>query len=216
MDQIILDKAHPCCCALDTAQHIENSLGQPIKLPPAIESRLSERWVNDCEDDLLALFKLMTGETYEQVARDNTYNQENSLSDFLVYTVYAPIKCGDWIWQRGVFVAIEIGAGGDPRYCGYSEAKIYYLDDDTLGDTSFFEFGLGWWAEPISKDRYDEKDLDRLNDRITIGYASNPYYELEKLLYAAPVWSDAHNAYVGRFKDVPFPVTLRPIEPCYG
>ena len=187
-----------------------------MKLPPSIESKLADHWANDCEDDLLALFKLMTGVEYEQSARDNTYNQENDLSDFLVYTVYAPVKCSDWVWQRGVFIAIEIGSGGDPRYCAYSSAKIYYIEDDTLADTSFFEFTLGWWAEPINRDRYNEAQLDRFNDRITVGYSSSPYCELERLLYAEPVWSDFHKAYVGRFKDTPYPVTLRPIEPCYG
>jgi hypothetical protein len=216
METITLDKAYPSCCALDTASHIHNSLGDPMKLPPSIESKLADHWANDCEDDLLALFKLMTGVEYEQSARDNTYNQENDLSDFLVYTVYAPVKCSDWVWQRGVFIAIEIGSGGDPRYCAYSSAKIYYIEDDTLADTSFFEFTLGWWAEPINRDRYNEAQLDRFNDRITVGYSSSPYCELERLLYAEPVWSDFHKAYVGRFKDTPYPVTLRPIEPCYG
>ena len=216
METIILDKSYPDCCALDVEQHLGNSLGQPIKLPPTLEDKLSDDWANSCEDDLLALFRLMTGVEHEQKARDNTYNQENDLSGFLVWTVYAPIDSPDWIWQRDTFVVVEVGAGGDPRYCSYSPARIYHLADDTVGDSNFLEFTLGWWAEPIDANRYDDSMLDSFNDRITVGYASHPYWELERLLYKAPIWCDKLGAYLGRFKDSPFPVKLRPIEPCYG
>jgi hypothetical protein len=216
METIIIDKAYPECCALDVEQHVANSLGQPVKLPPTLEDKLSEDWANSCEDDLLALFELITGVPYEQKHRDNTYNQENDLSAFLVWTVYAPVDSPDWIWQRDVFVVIEIGAGGDPRYSAYGPARIYHLADDTIGDSGFLEFTLGWWAEPIDAMKYDDATLDRFNDRITVGYSSHPYYELESLLYKAPIWCERIGAYLGRFKDSPFPVKLRPIEPCYG
>jgi hypothetical protein len=211
-----IDKRYPECCSLITETHISESLGSPLTLPPTLTDKLSEQWANECEDDLLALFALIGGATYEQVARDNTYNVENDLSSFYVWTVYAPINCPDWCWHRDAFVVVEIGAGGDPRYCAYDRARIYRLDDACLGDTGFFDLTLGWWAEPIDSDRYDECDLDSLNDRITTGYASHPYYELRDLLIAEPVWSERRQAFLGRFKDCAFPVRLLPIAPAYG
>jgi hypothetical protein len=211
---ITLDKRYPECCALSAEHHISESLGSPINLPPTLADRLGEHWANECEDDLLALFALIGGATYEQVARDNTYNAENDLDFFYVWSVYAPVGCQDWCWRRDCFVVVEIGAGGDPRYCGYDRARIYRIDDVCLGDTGFFDLTLGWWAEPIN-DRYDTSALDPFNDRIASGYSSHPYWELESMLHNAPVWSERRGAFIGRFKGCPFPVRLMPIEPCY-
>lgn len=216
MEAIILDKSHPECCSLDVESHLQNSLGQPIKLPPTLADKLSENWANECEDDLLALFQLITGVEYEQKARDNTYNVENDLSTFLVWTVYAPVDSPDWAWQRDTFVVVEIGAGGDPRYSDYGPARIYHLADDTIGDSSFLEFTLGWWAEPINANKYDDATLDHWNDRITVGYSSHPYWEMENLLHKPPIWIERLGCYVGRFVGCSFPVKLLPIEPCYG
>ena len=215
METIILDKVHPECCALDINSHIEKSLGSPIKLPPTLGDRLSDNWANECHDDLVSLFSLMRGVEYEEKARDNTYNVENDLSTFMVWTVYAPVTSSDWVWSRDAFVIVEIGEGGDPRYSVYNPARIYDLSDSTVGDSDFLEFTLGWWAQPIGE-KYDEKELDFFNDRITVGYSSNPYYEMEQHLYHSPVWVESLGCYVGRFKGCSFPVKLLPIEPCYG
>ena len=72
-DLIILDKQNPECCTLSWEQHCVESLGEPLKLPPTLADRLSEQWAIESEDDLLALFALITGQTYQQVSRDNTY-----------------------------------------------------------------------------------------------------------------------------------------------
>lgn len=212
-----IDKHYPECCTIDLDFHIAETLGQPIKLPEAIETLCAEHWANseEVEPNLLSLFELMTGSAYEQVARDNTYNTENDLSGFLVFTVYAPVGCADWIWHRDVFVAVEVGAGGDPRYCGYSPARIYRLDDTTIGDCNFLEWRLGWWLEPIS-DRYDRADLDWLNDRCSSCYSDSPYYQLTKETYAEPIWSESRGCYLVRPKDCAFVCRAMPIEPAYG
>lgn len=216
---LILDTAYPACCVIDVVYHIKESLGSPLTLPECLADKLSSDWAIHSEDDLLSLFALMTGETYSMAARDNTYNGENDLSTFYVYTVYAPSdrygRQPDWIWQRDCFVVVEIGAGGDPRYSAYGDAKVYRLDDTTLGDSGFFDTTLGWWAEPIDE-RYDRATLDSMNDRISAGYSSHPYTELESLLYSAPVWCERKQCYIGRFKDTYFPVRLMPSLPYYG
>lgn len=214
---LIFDQHYPECCAIDLDFHVAETLGQPIKLPEAIENLCAEHWANseELEPNLLSLFELMTGSAYEQVARDNTYNTENDLSGYLVFTVYAPVGCADWLWHRDVFVAVEIGAGGDPRYCAYSPARIYRLDGLTLGDCSFLEWRLGWWLEPIS-DRYDRADLDWLNDRCSSCYSDSPYYQLTNETYAEPIWNESRGCYLVRPKDCAFVCRAMPIEPAYG
>lgn len=212
-----IDKRYPECCTIDLEFHLAETLGKPIKLPEAIENLCAEHWANseELEPNLLSLFELMTGVAYEQVARDNTYNHENDLSGYLVYTVYAPIGCADWVWARDAFVAVEIGAGGDPRYSAYSAAKVYHLSDSTLGDSGFFETSLGWWLEPIN-DLYDPKVIDWLNDRICCGYSNAPYYELIEHTYKEPVWSESRGCYLVRPRDCAFACRAMPIEPAYG
>lgn len=216
-DPVTIDRDYPECCALSTEHHLRESLGEPLQLPEAIETLLSEHWANseEAEPNLLHLFKLITGADYQQVARDNTYNTENDLDAFYVWTVYADVDCPDWCWRRDVFVVVEIGSGGDPRYCAYAPARIYRLEDACLGDSGFLDLTLGWWAEPIS-DRYDPRLVDHCNDRIGIGYSSHPYYEMADLLYAPPIWSDKRQTYLGRFKGTPYPVALMPQAPYYG
>lgn len=215
MQTINIDKQWPECCSIDTETHICESLGSPIKLPPALADKLADKWANECEDDLLALFELMKGVEYKEAARDNSYNNETDLDGFFVFTVYTPTDSSDWVWSRDAFIVIEVGSGGDPRYSAYGPAMVFDLADTCLGDTQLFEWHLGWWAEPINHDRYEEKELDPLNDRISAFYSSSAFYELEQLTYAKPTWSDRFNCFIARFKDCSFPVRLMPIEPCY-
>lgn len=214
-DGVIINKRYPDCCELDVTHHIRESLGEPLALPSCIEDKLTDHWAADCESDILALFKLMTGVDYVRVRRDNTYNNESDLSSFYVYTIYADVSAPDWVWRRDIFVAVEIGSGGDPRYCSYGAAKIYRLEDTSIGDSGFLDWKLGWYAQPIS-DRYEQESLDSYNDRICIGYASSPYCELTNLLYAPPVWCERRESYVGRFKGSKFPAVMLPYAPFYG
>jgi hypothetical protein len=201
---------------INLEEHLRETLGEPIKLPEAISSLLEEHWANsdEVEPNLLSLFELMTGSEYQQVWRDNTYNTENDLDSFAVVTVYADTSCPDWCWRRDVFVAVEIGAGGDPRYSSYSPARIYRLDDGCIGDTGFLEWRLGYWCEPIS-DRYDEALIDSINDRLGCGYSSYPYGELESFLESVPIWSESRKAFVGKLEGIPFPVRILPQPPAY-
>lgn len=212
-----LDKHYPECCTIDLEFLISQTLGQPIKLPEAIETLCAKHWANsdEVEPNLLALFELITGTPYEQVARDNTYNCENDLDRFMVFTIYAPVGYADWCWTRDVFVAVEIGVGGDPRYCAYSPAQIYRLDDTTVADCGFLDVTLGWWLEPIS-DRYERAELDRLNDECSSCYSNSPYFHLTEATYAAPIWSESRGCYLVRPTDCAFVCRAMPIEPAYG
>lgn len=215
-DAINLCKQYLDGSTINLEQHLKETLGEPISLPECIQNLLGEHWANSEEvgPNLLSLFELMTGSEYSQVWRDNTYNQENDLDSFAVITVYADTSCPDWCWRRDVFVAVEIGGGGDPRYSPYSPARIYRLEDGCIGDTGFLEWRLGYWCEPICN-RYDETLIDSINDRLGCGYSNYPYGELELFLEAKPIWSDKRGAFIGKLEGIPFPVRILPQPPAY-
>ena len=103
-----IDKSYFDCCSLISELHVKSSLGEPMQLPPSIESSMDE-------EDLLQLFFLIKGVPYECVVRDNSYNHETDLDQFFIYSVYAPKGTADWLWQRDCFVLVEMGYPGDPR-----------------------------------------------------------------------------------------------------
>lgn len=206
------DHANYDCCTISTAAHVSESLGNPIKLPPTLADKLADSWVCEWEDDLLALFELIMGEQYEQKHRDNTYNGETDLDSHLVYTVWAPVGCADWCWAGDTFVSCEVSSAGDPRYGAYTLTGIYRVD--SIADTGFLDFVLGWWLEPISGESCPT--LDRLNDHLSIGYSSNPTYELGELCVTAPVWSERLQSYVCRPKGLPYACKVSPFAPHYG
>lgn len=216
-DGLIIDTKYPECCSIDAAHHIKESLGSPIDLPPSLADNLAQDWAATEQNhaDLLALFALITGEQYKEVHRDNTYNHETDISKFFVFTVYAPVGCQDWCWQRDTFVVVEIGAGGDPRYCSYSGAQVYRLDDTTIADCGFLDWRLSYWLEPIASG-YDRSLIDNLNDRLSSGYSSYPYDELRGACHSEPVWNDGQGAFMCRPKGIPFPCRMMPVPPYYG
>ena len=156
-----------------------------------------------------------SGAEYRQVWRENTYNQENDLDSFAVVTVYADVDCPDWCWRRDCFVVIETGTGGDPRYSTYERARVYRLEDYSIGDTSFLHWRLGFWLRPIAE-RYDSAKLDPLNDRFSAFYSSYPWGELTDNLESTPVWSGKRNAFICRPKGIGFPCFVEPVAPYYN
>lgn len=217
MPILILDKNYPESCSIDSMEHIENSLGSPLTLPDSLQNRLDADFAcePDVENDLLTLFGLMTGETYVQAYRENTYNQENDLSQDFILTVYVDASCNDWCWRRDCFVLVEMGSPGDPRYCQYQPAKIYRLEDDCIAETGFLDWHLGWWLNPISE-KYDSGKIDWLNDRLTPGYSCSPYHEMTKNCVSEPIWNDRKKSFIVKPTDSDFPCLAYPVEPHYG
>lgn len=214
-DLIQIDKLSFYSCALSSEEHIRESLGESLELPIAIAECLGSK---EEEINLLSLFRLMKGCEYERVVRDNTYNHETDLSEFFIYSVYAPVGSSDWMWQRDCFVTIEMGTPGDPRYVGYATSEVYDLGDRMLGESGFFEWMLGWYAREFDSDALYTRDsaLEEVNNQISAGYSMNPTYELEQLCYAEPTWVDKHEGYVARPKAYPKPLIFNPVPPCYN
>jgi hypothetical protein len=211
---IEIDKEHFDCCSLNSEAHIQESLGEPLELPPAILEALGD---DNLEANLLQLFALMTGCTYERVVRDNTYNYENDLSQFFVYSVYAPVGVSDWVWAQDCFVTVEMGAPGDPRYVYYSEPQVY-RPETPLAEAGFFNWSLGWFGRYIENGKlsnFDDPSLEELNSKIDPGYSNNPTYELGELCVADPIWVEKLDSFVARPNGSRKPVAFYPVPPCY-
>lgn len=123
----------------------------------------------------------------QQLARDNTYNSEQDLSSQFAFTVYGPEGC-DWCWADDIYVALCVHRGGDVRG-NYGRCRIYRVD--SLADTGFFDWTIGWHVEAAPLSGVDQDDLDqkhlaglpwavdeRLSERCSPGYASLPSSEL--------------------------------------
>ena len=199
------------CPTLDTDLHILNSLGEPLPLPEHIDPGA---WVSDQEPALLRWFARETHQQYRQELRHNTYNSENDFSANFVFSIYVPEDCGDWCYASDVFVTVERHLGGDVRgnYGAFSVFRV-----DCIAESGFLDWVCGWYAEPLPHDADSEwADLQRWNDRFSVGYSSWPTGELrEALASKEPAWCDTRKAWLARLQDVPFPVVLHPVAPFY-
>lgn len=201
-------------CALNSEAHIKESLGEPLKLPPAILEALGD---GNHEDNLLYLFSLITGHEYERVVRDNTYNYETDLNEFFIYSVYAPKANRDWMWSQDCFVTVEMGAPGDPRYVHYSDPKVY-RPKAPLAETGFFDWNLGWYGLYLKQGQMhysQDPFMEEVNNEICQGSGSNPARKLNEICYGEPVWVEKYRGYVARAKGSPCPLVFFPTAPCY-
>lgn len=208
------------CPTLDTDEHLSESLGQPLTLPENLADVLETGWATEHEDALCRWFARLTHQRYVHVLRDNTYNSENDFSANFVFSVFAPEDCADWVWSDDVFIVVEAHLGGDVRG-NYGPARVYRVNN--VAESGFLDWVCGWYASPVdtaSPDclaKQEDATLSRINERLCIGYSSNPTSELRELLFpdTEPVWSERLGCFVARLADVAFPVKLEPIAPYY-
>ena len=199
------------CPTLDTDLHILNSLGEPLPLPDHIDPGA---WVSDQEPALLRWFARETHRQYRHECRDNTYNSGNDFSANFVFSVYVPEDCADWCWCDDVFITVERHLGGDVRG-NYGPFAVFRVDQ--IGESGFFDWVVGWHAEPVPADADAEwPALNSLNDRFATGYSRWPTGEVrDALVSKEPAWCDTRKAWLARLQDVPFPVVLHPVAPFY-
>lgn len=114
----------------------------------------------------------------QQLARDNTYNNENDLSQDYVWEVYDEEDRGDWIYQDDALMVCYAHTGCDVRG-GYS----YPLFMRCQGDYAVpFDLCAEFY---ISEGRKDDVELTddecrELDEQWQIGYSSCPGYQFSK------------------------------------
>lgn len=113
-----------------------------------------------------------------QLARDNTYNGENDLSQNYVWEVYADEDDGDWIYNDDALMVVYAHTGCDVRG-GYA----YPLFLRCQGD---YSIPMDLVAEFFITDaRRDGEELEteechELGEEWQCGYSSNPAYQMSK------------------------------------
>jgi hypothetical protein len=114
----------------------------------------------------------------QQLARDNTYNGENDLSQDYVWEVYSENDKGDWIYDGDAIMVVYAHTGCDVRG-GYA----YPLFLRCKGD---YAIPVDLCAEfYISEGRLNGEELDddtcrELDEKWMLGYSSLPSYEFSK------------------------------------
>lgn len=142
-----------------------------------------EAWAALEENSELSWFE--AGETFAtevlgltQLARDNTYNNENDLSQDYVWEVYAAEDGGDWIYQDDALMVAYAHTGCDVRG-GYA----YPLFLRCQGDYSVpFDLTVEWRISEGTRDgeELSQEECQELDEQWSIGYSSNPTYQFSK------------------------------------
>lgn len=142
-----------------------------------------EAWAALEENSELSWFK--AGKTFAtevlgltQLARDNTYNNENDLSQNYVWEVYAADDQGDWIYQDDALMVAYAHTGCDVRG-GYA----YPLFLRCQSDYSFpHDLTVEWRISEgtLNTKELSQEECQELDEKWLIGYTSNPTYQFSK------------------------------------
>jgi hypothetical protein len=113
-----------------------------------------------------------------QLARDNTYNRENDLSQNYVWEVYAEEDKGDWIYADNALMVCYAHTGCDVRG-GYAYPLFLRSQGDyaiPMDLTAEFYISEG----RLNGEEIDENELRNLDEQWQNGYTSNPSYHMSK------------------------------------
>jgi len=202
-DIIEIDQKWPACCAIDTEEFLTRTLGDEVTPDLSVddtdlETLIGDKWLMQAQDEILAAIQnAEEGREYLCTGVDNVYNNENDFSSVFQWQVFYPADCrsGDWVWSDDCYVAIEVHQGGDVRG-NYGRVRLYKVD--SIGDSNFLDWMLGWNVE------YSNGESVAENERFSIGYAQNPFYEMIEHIKGGEsglTWSDKHQCFVGWYED---------------
>lgn len=217
------------CLSINWQAHLAASLPDgPLTLPDTLADRLAEHGADKCSGDLCALFKLITMAVhtggydymYETVRLGGADSALGFTQDVHVFYRVNGYHSGDPFYTSGAFLVID--------------DKVYALsDNDNLAESGLLETTLGFWVAPL-RDATDSRLLDPINDRLSAGYSSYPYGELEDYLESgedyettfngamvdrrrpAAFWVESRQCYVAKLKGIPFLCKVEPVAPYYG
>ena len=142
-----------------------------------------EEWAAREENSELSWFE--AGEQFatevlglQQLARDNTYNGENDLSQDYVWEVYAEDDRRDWIYNDDALFVCYAHTGCDIRG-GYAYPLFLRCQGDyavPLDLVAEFYISEG----RLNGEDIEEHELRELDEEWMCGYSSNPGYQLSK------------------------------------
>lgn len=195
--------------SLDWRAHLAASMNsEPLELPDSIADRLANAsTIDSVADDLAQLFNLMTRAIhtggYKYVAHSAHLDFNGSTYSVDIFHRTNGYHAGDPFYTSDSFIVIDCH-------------KVYAMEDnDNVGESGLFETTVGYWLSPL-RESNDARLLDGLNDRLSVGYSSYPYGELEAHLIGEPVWAESRKCYVCRVDCAPYLCRVDPVAPCYG
>lgn len=212
---VTVDPSYLEWSTLSSEGHVSEALGEPLQLPDDLDELLAGDYVTQHESRVLEYLEGLTGVEYEHAYRGNTYNGEQDLDSSILWSVFAPVGCSDWLWAQDVFVAVAIHQGGDVRG-NYGPDRLYRVD--SIAETGFLDVVLSWHLEPVRECPEYSRQLERLNERLESGYSGYPYSQLEQMLMAGckPAYSHKRDSWMVRVDGLPVPCTVQPVAPYYG
>lgn len=194
------------CVTIDSAELIRQALPNRAELPDWMADKLADGELSD--EDICKLAYIQTGEEYMISETIYTGNQHNDLDQDFSIKVFYPASSADHFWCPDVYVLID-------------ENALYVAD--SIGESGIFDWSVGYYIEPIansvkSQQNVSERAVDNINNRLSSGYSSDPYSELESQLVpeSSPVWSEKLQAFVGAFTNVAVPCKIYAVAPCIG
>lgn len=192
--------------SINSAELMAQSLPNRAEVPDWMDDMLCDGNLSD--DDICTLAYVQTGEKYLVSDTIYTVNSENDLDHDFSIKVFYPESSADYLWCLNVYVLID-------------NCDLYVCD--SVAESGILEWSLGYYLEPIanahqSVKRVSDIAVDNLNNRLSAGYSSSPYSELENQLVpeSSPVWSDKLQTFVGAFMNIAVPCKIYPCAPIIG
>lgn len=114
----------------------------------------------------------------QQLARDNTYNGENDLSQTYVWEVYSDSDKGDWIYDDDAILVVYAHTGCDVRG-GYAYPLFLKCSSDYSIPTDLCaEFYIS--AGRLNGVELEDDECRSLDEQWQCGYSSCPSYQFSK------------------------------------
>jgi len=171
-DLIDIDKEQICYTSIDRDNWLKKLLGEPIE-NEALDLLLDgDTWLNDSEKEIVNELNKIEGTYYKASGIENTCNVENDLDLDFVYSIFTPVVSEDYLYCDKTYIAIEPHLGGDPR--GNYGRAVVYGPIDSLAETGFFDWRVGWNVEDLDGNHLEESHL------FSLSYSSSPTTELAK------------------------------------
>ena len=129
-------------------------------------------------------------DSWTRHATENTYNNENNLSNDFVYTVVSPQDETESYYNRDtVYVIVSELRGGDPRCNQNYDGCRVFVYDNSVAESGFLDWVFGWQLRDY------ETDEAVGSDKYEIGYSSNPTCQLDDNLEGTFYDSDTDTLY---------------------
>jgi len=172
---VYLDTTH----VLDEAFDVDEDLAEAFEAFRGTPACPDGSWFEDGEAFMETTARTEGGQPYVQVARDNTYNGEQDLSEQYVWEVYTPEgEEDDWHYNPEAVVVVYLHRGGDVRG-NYGAPQFFRPAGEVVVPTWQV---VEWHAESATRGCLDfTAEAEEANEELCAGYSGHPTTHAESL-----------------------------------